>query len=197
MSNSTVPVLAAIGWDEKTNTMFKQLRTYLTNLRKEPVPDYRPVNRLPSRRLIMTEASVLAMRDCMAAEIARGHEGIAYLLGQTNSATTIVIGAIRPEARTAVGSFSVTSIAMARIVRKATDAGLQVIGQIHTHPGQAYHSDGDEDGARIVYDGYVSIVVPDYGRRLPSLAEAAFYFYRGEAFSELNGKAVKIINGKF
>jgi proteasome lid subunit RPN8/RPN11 len=145
----------------------------------------------------MTEASVLAMRDCMAQEIARGHEGIAYLFGQTNGATTVVVGAIRPEARTTVGSFNVTSVAMARVVRAATDAGLQVIGQIHTHPGQAYHSDGDEDGARIVYDGYVSIVVPEYGRRLPSLNGAAIYFYRGEAFSEMSGKAVKIINGMF
>jgi len=177
--------------------MFKHLRTYLTGLRKEPAPAYRPVNRLPPRRLIMTEASVLAMRECMAGEIARGHEGIAYLFGQTNGATTVVVGAIRPEAQTTVGSFSVTSIAMARVVRRATDAGLQVVGQIHTHPGRAYHSDGDEDGARIVYDGYVSIVVPDYGRRLPSLAEAAIYFYRAEGFSELNGKALKIINGKF
>jgi proteasome lid subunit RPN8/RPN11 len=177
--------------------MFKQLRTFLTALGKEPAPAYRPVNNPPPRRLIMTQASVLVMRDCVAPEIARGHEGIAYLFGQTNGATTVVVGAIRPESRTTSGSFNVSSIAMARVVRQATDAGLQVIGQIHTHPGQAYHSDGDEDGARIAYDGYVSIVVPNYGRQLPSLAGAAIYFYRNEAFSELQGKAVKLITGKF
>jgi proteasome lid subunit RPN8/RPN11 len=177
--------------------MFKQLRTFLTTLGKKPAPAYRPVNNPPPRRLIMTEASVLAMRDSMAPEIARGHEGIAYLLGQTNGATTIVVGAIRPESQTSSGSFNVSSVAMARVVRKATDSGLHVIGQIHSHPGQAYHSDGDEDGARITYDGYVSIVVPDYGRRLPSLAGAAIYFYRTEVFSELDGKAVKLITGKF
>ena len=177
--------------------MFKKLRAYATRRRKDPVPAFRPVARLPKRCLIMTEASVLAMRECMAEEILRGHEGIAYLIGQTNGATTVVVGAMRPEARTTVGSFSVTSIAMAAVVRAATDAGLQVIGQIHTHPGDAYHSGGDEDGARIVYDGYVSIVVPEYGRRLPSLDGAAIYFYRSEAFSELNARAVQIINGKF
>ena len=177
--------------------MFKQLRTFLTTLGKESPPAYRPVSSPPPRRLVITEASVLAMRDCMAPEIAQGHEGIAYLFGQTNGAITVVVGAIRPESRTTSGSFSVSSVAMARVVRKATDAGLQVIGQIHTHPGQAYHSDGDEDGARIAYDGYVSIVVPNYGRQLPSLAGAAIYFYRNEAFSELRGKAVKLITGKF
>jgi proteasome lid subunit RPN8/RPN11 len=178
-------------------TMFKKLRAYATRRRKDPVPAFRPVTRLPKRCLIMTEASVLAMRECIAEEILRGHEGIAYLFGQTNGATTVVVGAMRPEARTTVGSFSVTSIAMAAVVRAATDAGLQVIGQIHTHPGDAYHSDGDEDGARIVYDGYVSIVVPEYGRRLPSLDGAAIYFYRSEAFSELNTRAIQIIKGKF
>ncbi len=176
--------------------MFKQLGSCL-GLRKKPAPVYRPVTKLPPRRLIMTEASVLAMRDCMAQEIVGGHEGIAYLFGQTDGATTIVVGAIRPDASTTMGSFNVTSVAMARVVRAATDAGLQVVGQIHTHPGQAYHSDGDEDGARIVYDGYVSIVVPEYGRRLPSFDGATIYFYRGGAFSELTGKAVKITNGKF
>jgi proteasome lid subunit RPN8/RPN11 len=86
---------------------------------------------------------------------------------------------------------------MAGVVRKANDAGLQVIGQIHTHPRQAYHSDGDEDGAGIAYDGYVSIVFLNYGRQLPSLSGAAIYFYRNEAFSELPGKAVKLITGRF
>jgi proteasome lid subunit RPN8/RPN11 len=177
--------------------MFKHLRTLFTGFRGEPVPVYRPVNKLPPCRLIMTEASVLTMRDCMAPEIVRGHEGIGYLFGLTNGATTVVVAAMRPEARTTPGSFNVSSVAMARVVRTASDAGLQVVGQIHTHPDQAFHSGGDEDGARSVYDGYVSIVVPEYGRLLPSMQGAAFYFYRRDAFSELSGTAVKIVNGKF
>jgi proteasome lid subunit RPN8/RPN11 len=129
----------------------------------------------------------------MAPEIAMGCEGIAYLLGQTDGATTLVVGTIRPESRTTPGSFSVSSVAMARIVRRANDLGLQVVGQVHSHPGQACHSAGDDEGARISYDGYVSIVVPDYGRRLPSLAGAAVYFYRQGAFSKLAVEAVKEI----
>jgi hypothetical protein len=57
--------------------MFKRFRTFLTTLGHEPAPSYRPVNNPSPRRLIMTEASVLAMQNCMAPEIARGHEGIA------------------------------------------------------------------------------------------------------------------------
>ena len=133
----------------------------------------------------------------MADEIEIGFEGIAYLFGMTNGATTLVIGAMRPEARTTPGSFDVSPVAMARVVRKANDAGLQVVGQIHTHPRQAFHSGGDEDGARIAYDGYVSIVVPDYGRHLPALTAAAAYFFRSGAFLQIGRKALTVVNGSF
>jgi proteasome lid subunit RPN8/RPN11 len=115
----------------------------------------------------------------MAPEIKQGHEGIAYLLGQSDGTTTVAVAAIRPEATTTRGSFAVGSPAVAKVVRAAVEAGLQLVGQVHTHPGEAYHSDGDIDGARIAYTGFVSIVVPDYGRNLPSLDGAVAYMVRG------------------
>jgi proteasome lid subunit RPN8/RPN11 len=177
--------------------MLKRFRSLLNERAKKAVRAYREVNSPPPRRLLLTEASILAMRDSMVPEIKRGHEGVAYLFGLTNGAATVVIGAIRPESRTTSGSFNVSAVAMARVVRAATEAGLQVVGQIHTHPVQAFHSGGDEDGARIAYDGYISIVVPDYGRLLPSLDGAAVYFYRGGAFSELGPRSIKVISGQF
>jgi len=101
---------------------------------------------------------------------------------------------MRPEAITTKGSFKVTVPSMARIVRTAASRGLQVVGQVHTHPGLAYHSDGDEDGARIAYTGYVSIVLPDYGRRLPGLDKAAIFMFRsGHGFIELDPPNLTII----
>jgi proteasome lid subunit RPN8/RPN11 len=177
--------------------LLKRLRSFVASRTKETASVYRPVKKLPRRWLIINEAAVLAMRDCMAPEITCGHEGIAYLFGLTNGITTLVVGAMRPQARTTAGSFNVTPVAMASVVRAASDAGLQVVGQIHTHPRLAFHSDGDVDGARIVYDGYVSIVVPEYGRLLPSLAGAAFYIYAGDAFTELKPRSVRVIGGVF
>jgi proteasome lid subunit RPN8/RPN11 len=84
---------------------------------------------------------------------------------------------IRPEAETTYGSFDVSAPAMAKVIRTIIDHGLQVVGQVHTHPGEAYHSGGDEEGAKIVYSGYVSIVLPDYGRHLPSFGDAALFMY--------------------
>lgn len=165
--------------------------------KKKPASAYREVNTPSPCRIIMTESAVIAMRSCMAPEIDLGHEGIAYLLGLTNGVSTVVVGAIRPESHTTIGNFSVSSVAMARVVRAASNAGLQVVGQIHTHPRAAFHSDGDDGGARIAYDGYISIVVPNYGRELPSFRGAAIYFYRNNNFSQLVAKSLKIIDGVF
>ena len=108
------------------------------------------------------------------------------MIGLTDGTTTLAVASIRPQAATTRGSFSVNAPAMAQVVRSATRAGLQLVGQVHTHPGKAYHSDGDVEGARIVYRGFVSIVLPDYGRRLPALEGAAMYMFRGESgFAEI------------
>jgi proteasome lid subunit RPN8/RPN11 len=86
---------------------------------------------------------------------------------------------------------------MARIVRSAANNGLQVVGQLHTHPGEAYHSDGDEYGARIAYSGYVSIVVPAYGRRLPALDGAAVFFFRNRlGFLQLDPSRFTIVSAR-
>jgi Prokaryotic homologs of the JAB domain len=146
-------------------------------------------------RLVLTEASVLGLRECLAPEIQRQHEGISYLYGQTDGSTTVVIGAIRPDARTTPGSFDVSAVAMARVVRAINNAGLQLVGQAHSHPGQAFHSEGDEIGARIAYEGFVSLVVPSYGGYLPSLSGSAAYFFHDGGFIELDSNALTVIPG--
>lgn len=133
----------------------------------------------------------------MEPEIHRGHEGVAYVLGQTDGTVTLAIAAVRPEAVTTPGSFSISAPAMAKVVRTAMKAGLQVVGQVHTHPGKAYHSDGDVEGARGVYGGFVSVVLPDYGRRLPTLDGAAIYMFRGEVgFVEVAFERIGIVPGR-
>lgn len=150
----------------------------------------------PPPRIVISEACLAALSECLAPEIRKGHEGIAYLLGQTDGATTVAVAAIRPDAQTTRGSFNVGTPAMARVVRAAVDRGLQVVGQVHTHPGDAYHSEGDDEGARIAFTGYVSLVLPDYGRNLPALTGwAAFFFQAGKRFVPLDAAAVTVVPG--
>lgn len=159
-------------------------------------PAYRP-GPPPPPRFVLTESCVEALYACMEPEIRGSHEGVAYVLGQTDGTVTLAVAAVRPEARTTRGSFSVSAPAMAKVVRAATKAGLQVVGQVHTHPGKAYHSDGDVEGARIVYRGFVSVVLPDYGRGLPALDGAAVYVFRRESgFVELTAERVGVVPGR-
>ena len=148
-------------------------------------------------RLILTEPSMVALQSCMEPEIKQGKEGIVYLLGQSDGATTLIVSVIRPRARTTRGSFSVSSAAMAQTVRTTVGFGLQVVGQAHTHPGEAYHSEGDEKGARIAYSGYVSVVFPDYGRHLPALDGAAAYSFRPcNGFVPIEPDRITIVPGR-
>lgn len=144
-------------------------------------------------RLVLSEASLLGLRECLTPETRRCHEGVAYLYGLTDGSTTLVVGAARPQARTSPGSFEVSSVAMARVLRAIDVAGLQLVGQAHSHPEEAYHSAGDEVGTRIAYQGFVSIVLPRYGIELPSLAGCATYFFHDHRFVELDRGAVTIV----
>ena len=151
---------------------------------------------LPRPELLITDACVRAVETCVLGEKAKGHEGVAYLFGRTDGRTTLAVAAMRPNVLTTRGSFDVSAASMATVVRTAARLSLQVVGQVHTHPGCAYHSDGDLTGMRIRYPGYVSIVVPDYGQHLPSLDGASILINSDvDQFADLDVDRVKILHG--
>lgn len=145
-------------------------------------------------RLMISHQCLDEIEACIQTDLIRRHEGVCYLLGHINGSTTRADAAVRPDAVTTPGSFHVDSLAMAAIMRLAAGRKLQVVGQLHTHPGAAYHSEGDERGARIRYKGYVSIVLPDYGRHLPRFRGAAIFVYQPDAgFLPVPGQRVHIL----
>lgn len=147
-------------------------------------------------KLLITEACWDAVRGGLDPEIQKGHEGIIYLLGRTDGTVTLAVSVFRPRSVTTAGSFHVEPRAMAACVHAAGQFEMQIVAQLHTHPGQAYHSDGDVEGARIRYPGYASIVLPDYGRGLPRLDGAAAYLWSGErGWLELGESDIIIIPG--
>lgn len=140
-------------------------------------PAFRPVAPPHPRRVVLTAACRDSLQTSLAPEITQRHEGIVYFLGQTDGQTSLIVTTFRPRASTTKGNFHVEETAMRPIIEAASAAGLQVVGQLHTHPREAYHSAGDEIGALIRFNGFVSIVLPDYGTRLPSLGGAAVYMF--------------------
>lgn len=93
------------------------------------------------------------------------HEGIVYWAGRRVADECFVTTCIAPAARTTWGSFSTSSQTNAKVVMYLAGAGLELLGQVHSHPGKFVdHSDGDDDWALMPYDGFFSIVVPDYAQ---------------------------------
>ncbi len=146
--------------------------------------------------IVFAQSCLRGMVDCIAPANRRHHEGVAFLLGRTDGVQALCLASVRPCAITTPGSFHVPANEMARVVALATELDLQVVGQVHTHPRLAAHSDGDEDGANIKFDGFVSIVIPEYGAHLPSLRDSAAYWYsRSRGWRRLPLSAITILNG--
>jgi proteasome lid subunit RPN8/RPN11 len=156
-------------------------------------PESASITPQPARLLVTADA----LDDLMIALIRsqrQRHEGIAYLFGRTDGVVTLAVAVFAPEAHTTSGSFHVPPLAMAACMRAAAQFELQVVAQVHTHPGRAFHSDGDVEGAKIRYPGYASIVLPEYGRHLPSLTGAAAYLWQqSHGWIELSDSDVIVI----
>jgi hypothetical protein len=57
---------------------------------------------------------------------------------------------------------------------------LMLVAQLHSHPGEAYHSETDDEFPVATVVGSVSIVVPDFARHQFSLPTCAVYRLSGK-----------------
>ena len=159
-------------------------------------PRYRFSEEVDTPAIHLARSAYDGLMQCLAPARDARHEGVALLLGRANGCKISVLQSVQPRARTSRGSFEIPAREMARVVSLAMDLDLQIVGQVHTHPGQAYHREGDEEGANIRYDGYVSIVIPDYGAHLPGRAGwAVYHFSDTRGWVALPDNAVAIVEG--
>lgn len=128
----------------------------------------------------ITNASIEAMSVALRDKTRQRHEGILFLGGWIKDFQTIVTSIFIPEATTTHGSYYVSSESMIEVVNRACSLNLEIVGQLHTHPGEAYHSDGDVIGATLVRPGFISIVVPNYGAKLPELVESCIFCWNSK-----------------
>ena len=137
---------------------------------------------LPRHTVVMTTQCRDQLTRHLRGSVLRGHEGIVYFVGLTTGSTSLALSAMAPETDATVGSVDVSAVELGKVIRFSALADLQVVGQLHTHPCGAYHSDGDLAGMKIRYPGYFSIVVPNYGAELPSLRDAHTLMWTPEGF---------------
>jgi hypothetical protein len=120
------------------------------------------------------------------------HEGVVYLAGVETPEQSVALLAIAPTATTTWGSFQTDLDANAAVVSTLAGHGLTLIGQLHSHPGDwVDHSEGDDEGALVRFQGYWSLVVPAFARRgiLP-LTQTGIHIYDQGRFARLTDAAV-------
>ena len=158
----------------------------------------RPFRRIPQPppryAVVMTTQCRDQLTEKLRGSVRRGHEGIVYFVGLTTGSTSLALSAMAPEADATAGSVDVSAAEVGKVIRFAAIAELQVIGQLHTHPCNAYHSDGDLAGMKILHPGYFSIVVPDHGAELPSFGDAHILMWTPEGFQEVK-KPITLFDG--
>lgn len=67
-----------------------------------------------------------------------------------------------------------------RISLELFDTDMQLIAQIHSHPGEAYHSETDDAYPIVTVLGGVSVVVPNFARGGLNISEWAVYRFLPE-----------------
>jgi proteasome lid subunit RPN8/RPN11 len=110
------------------------------------------------------------------------HEGIVYWAGLRLDRGVVITTALVPDAITTPGSFFISAKANAEVTRFIMNNNLQLIGQIHSHPGcNVDHSLGDDENALLPFEGYLSFIVPNYARR-GNISEWGFHVYEQGRF---------------
>jgi proteasome lid subunit RPN8/RPN11 len=119
-----------------------------------------------------------------------GYEAVAFWAGEiTNARTAVANTAFVPRqfsARSDSGlSVSISGEDLFRMNVRLHENNLQLIAQIHSHPGSAYHSETDDDLAVMTQLGGLSIVVPDFAQGDFQLERVAIYRRADDGWMEL------------
>jgi len=98
---------------------------------------------------------------------AHGLEGVAFWAGQLQRSQFVVTQAFIPRQHALIDTRSGVGVAidgeeLFRLNVWLHNVGLQLIAQVHSHPGSAYHSSTDDDMSVVTRVGALSIVVPDF-----------------------------------
>lgn len=122
-----------------------------------PMPSVvrRPRVFVPEAVLRETERLLASTRD---------HEEVVYWAGVETENVSVVVSCVAPEAATTYGSFDTTAASNAIVINWIADRGLVLLAQLHCHPGHNVgHSRGDDKGALMPFENFISIVVPNHG----------------------------------
>ena len=159
--------------------------------RTPKTPGRHAVPNVSGRPIVAVTFAVIQMSErYLRAGFWGATERIVYWAGVKRPDVWVATTVVRPDAAMTRGSFETSAAANAAVVAYLSDAGLSLVGQVHTHPGGFVdHSKGDDDDAFMPTENTVSIVVPNYGRDgMQPLDRCGVHRYETGIFRRLRGK---------
>ena len=80
------------------------------------------------------------------------------------------------------GAVHLTHIAYTRLWELCRQIGIEVLGDVHTHPGSIVsQSHIDQDNPLIAQVGHVALIVPHYAQGTIAISDVGVYEYQGDA----------------
>ena len=121
-----------------------------------------------------------------------GHEGMAFWAGRDVGRHTMFLQAVVPDAEHTYGRVHSSKSAVGSAARAARDYNLGILCQVHSHPGSdTRHSDGDDDLVLLPFEGMLSIVVPNFGLKLESIAQASVHQFQNGRWALCSAASVE------
>jgi hypothetical protein len=106
------------------------------------------------------------LRQCGRGEC----ECVVYWTGPAGN--DVVDGLEHPPHRRSPGGYEVDSNWLTEFWKELSVRKRSIKVQIHTHPGEAFHSPTDDKWPIIAQAGFLSVVIPDFAAGEPTLHEA-------------------------
>jgi hypothetical protein len=116
----------------------------------------------------------------------RGSEGLAYFGGIVAGDEMIVTALYCLDHQPQGDRVIVTGAETRWLLRTLRARDEKLVGQIHSHRGAAGHSLGDDQHATSFHEGFLSIVVPRFGRGITTIDQCAVLEYRAGEFVDLD-----------
>lgn len=122
-------------------------------------------------------------------------EGLVLWVGEVEGERAVVDDVWVPRQRPirseqGVGYF-VESDVLFELNRQLAASKRRLIAQIHSHPGEAYHSETDDAYAIVTTEGGFSLVVPDFGQAPANPTSWAVYRLTDAQWTELSRAEVE------
>ncbi len=126
---------------------------------------------------------------------ARECEGLVLWLGEVTETGAQITHAAVPDQRPIKGEegvgYFVDGAALFELNRRLSETGLRLIAQVHSHPGEAYHSETDDRYAIVTADGGLSLVVPNFGCAGTDPSDWAVYRLKNGNWRELAEREIR------